>query len=332
MMKHARSNPTVLTYGLAVWVVAACLVVGGEAAALSGIATRALCNELPKAPSDTSAAPAAREAGDAAFALRADAAQADAAIVAYGRSLAADPSQVDVRVRLSRLHYLLGDGRFRFAEKDEAQLAAFEQGMRHAATALATVNPAFRSRICSGASLDDAMAVLDRSSVAPLYWFATHLGKYGLAKDLLEVLANKDMIFRAMSRIRELDAGYFYSAPDRYLGAYWTKVPFPAGDLPRALAHFQVSMRGERGYFATYVLVAELYVLKAKANVTKDARFCRLDSAAGGQGGACKRLYAVLLEHVIKAKNTLPEIEAEQAVEREKARLLLEELDTYFPS
>ncbi|MCB9739067.1 MAG: hypothetical protein H6747_07350 [Deltaproteobacteria bacterium] len=312
------------------------LAVASPAAALSGIAIRALCEGDGGVKGDNApVAKAARAEGDAAFARRADAKQVDLAIAAYERSLAANAAQPEVRVKLSRAYYLIGDGRYRFAEEDEAQLEAFEKGMRHAAAALATVNPAFRSRICSGAPLGDAMAVLDRASVPALYWFATHLGKYGLAKDLLEVLANKDMIFQSMARLRELAPDYFYYAPDRYLGAYYTKVPFPAGDLPRSLAHFQASMRGARDYFATYVLTAELYALKAKAKTPESAKFCRADSATGAAAGAenaCRRLFRVMLEHVVKAENKLPDIAAEQEVERQKAKRLLEELDTYFPS
>ncbi len=319
------------TQRLGLVVVVALALLPTSASALSGIALRSLCDDLRPGGGDLVAAARHRADGDAAFARRADPAQADAAIAAYTASLAADGRQAEVRVKLSRLHYLLGDGRHRFDEDDDAQLAAFEAGMRQAAAALSIVNPAFRQRICGGASVDEAISVLDRSSVPALYWFATHLGKYGLAKDLLEVLANKDMIFASMARIRTMDPGYFYFAPDRYLGAYYTKVPFPAGDMPRSLGHFQASMRGARGYFATYVLTAELYALKAKAKTPAGARFCRADSALGGNGDPCKRLFVAMLKHVVEARNELPEIEAEQAVEREKAKRLLDEVDTYFP-
>lgn len=227
--------------------------VASPAEALSGIAIRALCEGDGAVTGDDAAvAKAARAEGDAAFARRADAKQADLAIAAYERSLAAHAAQPEVRVKLSRAYYLIGDGRYRFAEEDDAQLEAFEKGMRHAAAALATVNPAFRSRICSGAPLGDAMAVLDRASVPALYF-----------------------------------------------------------------------------------LTAELYALKAKAKTPESAKFCRADSATGAAAGAenaCRRLFRVMLEHVVKAENKLPDIAAEQEVERQKAKRLLEELDTYFPS
>ncbi|MEY3011858.1 MAG: hypothetical protein RIT45_593 [Pseudomonadota bacterium] len=185
-------------------VFAALTAVSPAAHALSGIAIRALCEDEARTGSlDAAAAAAARAEGDAAFAKRATAAEADRAIAAYERSLAANPAQPEVRVKLSRAYYLVGDG------------------------------------------------------------------------------------------------------------------------------------RGARGYFATYVLTAELYALKVKARLPEGARFCRLDSAVGADAKAenpCRRLYRVMLEHVIKAPNTLPEIAAEQEVEREKARRLLEEIDTFFPA
>ncbi len=302
--------------------------------ALSGMAMRALCAQPTAGSGDAAAAAAARKAGDAAFALRAKVPQAKAAIAAYTKSLAADGKQADVHLRLARVHYLLGDGHFRFEEEDDAQLDAFLQGANHAAAALALVNPGLQRKVCAGAPLDDVLATIDAPSVGPLYWFATHLGKYGLAKNLLEVLANKDLIFGTMQTLKRIAPTYFHHAPDRYLGAYYTKVPFPKGDLPRSLSHYQQSMRGQRGYFATYVLTAQLYVLKVKSRVAANAKYCKVDSPTLANPLAehpCRRLYRVLLEHVTKAPNTLPGLAAEQAVEREKAKRLLEEIDTYFP-
>ena len=46
----------------------------------------------------------------------------------------------------------------------------------------------------------------------------------------------------------------------------------------------------------------------------------------------CRALYKRLLDYVLQAPlDRTPEIEAEQLIEKEKARLLLEEIDTYFP-
>lgn len=321
---------------LAFVVVSAMLPVATPAFALSGMAMKALCSgRSPAQANATQVAAAARDkaTGDAAFKLRADPAKLAEALKAYKSSLAANARQADVQLNVSRLNYLLADGKYRFDEDDEKQLAAFQTGAAHAAAAVALTAPRFRELICSGATIDEAVGALDAGGIPAMYWFATHLGKYGLAKDLLEVLANKDMIFAVMTAARRLVPDYFYGAPDRYLAAYYTKVPFPKGDLPRALSHFQASMRRDRDYFATYVLVAQMYALKIKALVPTDARYCKLDSAKADKPGEhpCRRMYRRLLKHVIDADPTvIPAIAAEQRVEQQKAKALLEELDTYF--
>jgi hypothetical protein len=302
--------------------------------ALSGVAMKALCAKLPAGSGDMAAAARHKTAGDAAFAARIELASAKAAIQSYRASIAANPKQPRVLLRLSRAWYLLGDGHYRFEEDDDAQLDAFLQGGNAAAAAVALTAPRFKSLICSGAAESDAIATLDARAIPALYWFATNLGKYGLAKDLIELLANKDMIFGVMSRARLIAPRYFNYAPDRYLGAYFTKVPFPKGDLPRALKHFQATMRGNRDYLATYVLVAQMYALKIKDRVPDDAKYCKIGSPIDDKAtqDPCRRLFQRLLNHVLKTPaKILPKIEAEQRVEQEKAKRLLEELDTYFP-
>lgn len=306
------------------------------AEAMSGMAMKALCGDVSPGAADAAGARQHREEGDQAFKARATPAQADKAIAAYEASLVADGAQPEVRVRLARLYYLLGDGRHRFAEDDDAQLEAFKKGAAQAGAALALLNPTFKSRLCGNAPVRDALAVLDRRSVPAIYWFASNLGKYGLAKDIIELLANKDMIFEAMSACQRLWPDYFHHAPDRYLGAYYAKVPFPQGDPARSLAHFQRSMRGERRYFATYVLTAEMYALRLKDRVPAGSKWCRIDRPGKADSGAtvhpCERLYLQLLKHVVATPAAvLPEIEAEQRVEQEKAKRLLQDADTYFP-
>ncbi len=317
-----------------VLLVVALLLVCAPAHGLSGMAMKALCGGSGAASGSKADAAGLKATGDRAFARRNDVKQARAAIKAYEASLAADPGQADVRLRASRTWYLLGDGHYRFEEEDDKQLEAFMHGARHAAAAVALTAPRFRSLICSGSTVAEAIATLDARAIPAIYWFATNLGKYGLAKDLIELLANKDMIFGVMNAARRIYPTYFHGAPDRYLGAYYTKVPFPKGDLPKSLRHFRVTMRGARDYFATYVLVAQMYTLKVKDRVPDDARYCRIGSpkAAKPAGDPCRRLFKRLLEHVIKTPaKVLPAIEAEQRVEQRKAKALLEEIDTYFP-
>jgi hypothetical protein len=319
--------------------VVCCLLLPLPAHALSNLALKALCGEAPKAGGSAEEAAAKRKAGDEAFELRKDPARAREAIAAYEASLAADPGQIETRVKLSRAYYLVADGYDRLDEKDEAMVEGFEKGMTHAALALGQVNPAFKRKVCTNAAIPETVATLDKASVAPVYWFSTHLGKYGLAKDLLEVLANKDFIFAVMDQLRRLAPAFYYFAPDRYLGGYYTKVPFPKGDLPLAFTHFRASMKGNANYFATYVLVAEMYASRVQGLIDPRAERCVVgapkiaDGAPAPKFHPCRAFFEKLLKTVIDGKaEVIAEIAAEQAVEQRKAVNLLKEMDTFFPS
>ncbi len=304
---------------------------------MSGMAMRSLCAEAPAGNGDKAVAAAERRAGEAAFAQRKDWGQAAAAIDHFEKSLAADADQPDVRLLVSRAYYLFADGKYRFDEEDDKQLDAFKKGALHAARAVRGLNPAFVRKVCGNAPADEAVAALDRRTVPAAYWFMTHLGKYGLAKDLLEVLANKDMIFAVMATSKRLAPGYFHYAPDRYLGAYYTKVPFPKGDMPKAFEQFRLSMRGAPGYLATYNLAAELYATRASRKIDRRASRCvvgapLVDADSAVAAHPCRLLFQKLLEHVLQASaDQLPDLEAEQLIEKEKAKRLLEDIDTYFP-
>ena len=303
--------------------------------ALSAMAMKALCTEPAKGTGKADEAAKQALAGDAAFELRKDEAKAREAVAAYEASLAADANQPELRIKLVRVLYLLADGYYRLAEKEDEMLDAFERGVTNAGAALQQVNPSFRRKICSGGPIPEAIATLDRASVAPMYWFATHVGKYGLAKDLLEVLANKDMIFAAMDALKRLNPSYYYHAPDRYLGGYYTKVPFPKGDLPTAFQHFRLSMKGSPNYLATYNLVAEMYAPRVIGLIAPKSERCVVDSpklAEAGKYHPCRAFFEKLLRHVLDAKpEILPDLAPEQAVEQEKAKKLLAEIDTFFP-
>lgn len=307
------------------------------ALALSALATKALCADADKVDVRPEEAKKQAAVAEALFAQRQDPAKAREAIAAYEASLAADPNQVDLRVKLARLYYLVADGYDRLAGKEDEMVEGFEKGMAHTGAALGQVNPSFKRKICSGSPLPEAIATLDKASVPAAYWFATHVGKYGLAKDMLEVLANKDMIFGVMERVRGLEPEYYNFAPDRYLGGYYTKIPFPKGDPAKAFQYFKASMHGAPKYFATYNLVAEMYAPRAVSAIDPRSTKCVVGSpklppdAPKPKYHPCRALFEQMLHAVMSGKNELPELAAEQAVEQEKAKRTIKEIDTFFP-
>jgi hypothetical protein len=135
-----------------------------------------------------------------------------------------------------------------------------------------------------------------------------------------------------------LAPSYCYFAPDRYLGGYYTKVPFPKGDLPLAFQHFRASMKGNANYFATYVLVAEMYAPRVQGLIDPRSERCVVgapkiaDTAPAPKYHPCRAFFEKLLKTVSDGKpEVIPEIAPEQTVEQRKAANLLKEIDTFFP-
>lgn len=337
----ANTHSAARRLGLVALVAVAALVQPAPAQALSKMASTVLCADLPEATGQAEAGKRALAEAEALFGARADAAKAEAGLEAFEKALATDPSNVAVRIKAARLYYLVADGYHRFAgeAKEPAMIAGFERGMAHAAAALAVTSPVLKRKICAGAPMADVVASLDDRAVEPIYWFCTHMGKYGLAKDLLEVLSNKDLIFAAMSKLQTLKVEYFHFAPDRYLGGYYTKVPFPDGDLARSFAHFSASIKGAPNYLATYNLMAEMYVIRAVNKVDARAKVCAIgakkiaDDAPAPTVHPCRTLFESLVNTVKNAKpDVLPDLVPEMAVEKRKAEALLKDVDTYFPA
>lgn len=288
--------------------------------ALVGIVSLASCGHARKSglcedlgtdkarPGDLAATEAAAEA---AWKGRIDQAKLVEAIAKWREAVAIAPKKTENHVKLSRALYLLGDGYLRFADgKNEEMLKALEDAVFFAEQALKIQNPDFQFSICAGEPFEKSVKTIRKQDVPAVYWYATALGKYGLAKSIVVVLDNKDRIFAMMNKVKDLDRGYFHGAPDRYLGAFYTKIPFPKGDLKKSRAHFEESLKRAPDYVATHVLVAELLAPKLKD----------------------RELFKKHLDFTLAAKDDiLPGLEAEVAIEKRKAKALMEDIDTLFP-
>lgn len=241
---------------------------------------------------------------------REDEAKLRTAIASWEKAAKMEPGNTDTYVHLSRAYYLLGDGYLRFdSSKEDEMLAMFDKGAYNAELALGALDVQYRKRVCAGDAVEDVVKTVDKSAVPAMYWYATNLGKWALAKGILVVLGRKDEIFSVMSRVLELDETFFYGAPHRYFGAYYTKVPFPDGDPALSRKHFDKSLEIEPNYLATRVLMADLLATK-----TND-----------------RELFSTQLQKVLDTPDdVIPEIKPEQMIEKRKAKDLMADIDVYF--
>lgn len=273
--------------------------------------TSGICANLSPTATAQGDAKAAAEAGAAGWEKRLDPTALRGAIASWGKSLDINPDQADLRVRLARAHYFLADGHLRFDdEKSDEMLKHLEIATNHAELALGQKYPAYAKKYCARRPFSQALAQLDKGASAAMYWYASALGKFALAKSIVLILNEKDRIRAMMTTIRSLDPSYFYTGPDRYFGAFYTKIPFPGGNIPLSAKHFEASLAASPQYLATRVLYAELNRVKA------------------GDRAKFKELLDGVLAFDL---STAPELLPENTIEQRKAKGLLEEIDVFFP-
>lgn len=289
--------------------VSALSVVVALSTGCGGSRASGLCENLDIGQAQPGDLAAAEAAAEAAWAQRGDVAQLTDAIAHWRRAVTIAPQKTENYVKLAHALYFWGDGHLRFEEKDEEMVKALEEATYFAERALKIQNEEFQISVCSREPFDKSVRHLRQADVPAVYWYATALGKYGLATSIVVVLDNKDRIFAMIQRIRRLQPDFYHGAADRYLGAYFTKIPFPKGDLARSRQHFERSIKRAPNYLATRVLMAQM--LAPKLN----------DRA----------LFQEQLQYVINASdNAIPGLEAEIAIEKRRARELLADIDTIF--
>ncbi|TNF26835.1 MAG: hypothetical protein EP329_20550 [Deltaproteobacteria bacterium] len=289
-------------------IASAVVVMGCGASRQSGI-----CGDVNPSASATGDAASLEQEAEAAWAKRGDLAEAEKAVAKWDQLLKVDPSRADVRVKLARAHYFIADSHLFFkmeVQRDEQagaqMLDHYQQGQFQAEMALGQKYAGYRTKFCARQPFDAALQQLDKDAVPAMYWYATNLGRYALQKSLVEVLNHKDRIKAMMDTIQRLDPAYWYYASDRYFGAYYTKIPFPSGDLPKSAGYFGKSIDGAPAYLASKVI------------------FARMNLAKAGDRAKFKQM---LDEVVAFDLSQAPEIEPENAAEQQKAKYYLDQID-----
>lgn len=250
-----------------------------------------------------------RTQGQQAWLQRESRSALERAVVAWDQASARDPNDTGTAVALAHACYLLADGTLRTQDDNEATLRAYEKGLVAGERAMMAY-PAFAARVRAGDRVEDALMQIPSAGQAAMYWYASNLGRFSLAKGFSTTLFYKDRVQAVMQRVLAIDETFYYAAPHRYFGAYYAKVPsFAGGDLNKARDHFEKALRINSTFFATKVLYAELYATR-----TDD-----------------KALFVRLLSEVRDGDATLlPDVIPEQHVEQDKAKKLLAQVDELF--
>ena len=168
----------------------------------------------------------------------------------------------------------------------------------------------FAERMKNGDKLEDAIEEIGVEGIGALYWYATNLGKWAKKEGFAVLLGQKDKVKAIMERCLALDPNFFYGAPDRYFGAFYAIAPsFAGGDLTKSAEHFKKSLEIAPNYIGTRVLMAENLAPKTQDPAMFDEQL------------------KLVLE---AADDVIPELKAEIAVEKTKAKELQAKKEDLF--
>ena len=112
-----------------------------------------------------------------------------------------------------------------------------------------------------------------------------------------------------MDMVESKDPLYMSGAAYRYFGAYYTKLPFPGGDIDKSTAYFNKAIKTAPNYLSTRVLFADMNATKADN----------------------KALFTEQLQYVVSFDlSKAPDLEPENYFEQRKAQRLLAKIEDLF--
>jgi hypothetical protein len=245
-------------------------------------------------------------AADGLWNQRGDAAQLQAALDAYEAIAAAEPTNRHALERLVRGYYFLGDG-----HKTEMpdKLAAWDTAIGWGKKCMA-LNTDFVAHLDKGEDEGTAAVAFGAADVPCVYWTASALGKWSKASGMGATLKNVPTAKAWIAKVQELDNSYFYTATDRYWGAYYAAIPSFAGqDLDKSRGHLDTAVAANPDHFGNRLILASYWAVK-----TQDAA-----------------VFDEQVSYVLSnCPNTIEGIVPEQEAEQRKAQKLLDTRNDLF--
>ena len=260
------------------------------------------------AATQTEAAKALVDEGDAAWTLRDDPVKLRESIAKW-EGAAALWADGDLYSRLSRAHYFLADAHLALEKDTEARDAEYTTSLEWATRALKLEAPDFVSAIRDGASFHAAIQKAPKESSEAMLWYASSLGKWAAARRFATRVKYKDELKAVIDRVHAIDETQ-HGATNRWLGGYEAQtMGIGGGSSERSEAYFKKSLALAPNFFGTKVLWAQFLCPKTHDRAT----------------------YQRLLNEVIAGDPELdPNNVAENKADQKKAKQLLADIDTLF--
>jgi hypothetical protein len=244
---------------------------------------------------------------DALWEERGDKEKLRAALVKYEALYATNPADREIAGKLVRGWYFIGDGH---ETEMDAKLSAWATAIEWGKKCLA-INTEFTALLQKGDEDEASAARAFKSEDVPcLYWTSSALGKWAKASGLTTTLKHLPAVKAYMTRVGELDAGYYFNGPDRYWGAYYAAIPSFAGqDLNKSKEYFDKAIAAHPTFLGTHVLLAAEWAVKTQNKAVFE-----------------EKLNWVLAQD----PGAIPEVKPEAEAEQRKARALLAQKGDFF--
>jgi len=174
----------------------------------------------------------------AAYAQRADQAQAKQAVELYAQALAADTKSEEAAWKLSRAWYWVGSHL-----ADDQAMEPFEKAVEAAKQAVA-INP---------------------DSLPGHYWLGVAYASYGRVKGVMKSLSLLDPIKEEMAWVIKKDAGYEAGGAYRVLGRLYYKVPaLMGGGTGKSLDNLKLAVQHGPQRWLNHIYLAETLLKDGK--------------------------------------------------------------------
>ncbi len=201
-------------------------------------------------------------------------------------------------------------------EDDRWAGVLYEKAQSYAARALAVDYPELLAAIRGNdeGALDKALAEADAGAVPHLFWHTlAAAGRTDLARDRPDLVADLSKHVKVMERVVALDEEFFDGGPHLFLGQFYiSRSETLGGDLEKARVHFE---KAERIASNRMLLVPVFY-----AEGLRNQKLSQENRDA----------YEAALRRVLDAGEGPPERALLTALAKEKAAVMLAEIDTHF--
>src|SRR5512139_3844315 len=187
-----------------------------------------------------------RQKAEALWAGREDPGRATEAVLAFEALLKDAPNDYETLLRLSRLHYWIGQSLEPVRESDA--IAQYVKGREYGHRA--------------------AAAAPDRPGG---YFFeAACLGRENSLKGKFKSLLGIGKVEELNRKAETIQPDYFYRGPDRFFCAYYTRLPgLLGGSLSKAIQHGKKAVEAHPNYAGNRFLLAEAYVKDGKNDLAR---------------------------------------------------------------